>query len=324
MGDDPSLDVPGLAPEASSADVRSMRRWEGVAVLLCTLGCWTSVPLFLRHLAGYIDHWTNNGWRYGASALLWLPAVVWAVRRGTLPRSVWRAALVPAVANTLGQIAFTAAHSHVDPGLLTFGLRLQMFFIAVGAYLLFPAERPTIRSPRYLAGLALLVGGVAGVLLQEEGLGSGSSMLGVALAIAAGIGYGAYGLSVRRFMYGYHPVLAFGVIALYTAGALVVLMLMFGRNGGADVFELGAREWWWMAVSSVLGIAVGHVLYYTAIDRLGVAATTGVLQLQPFLVSAASAVLFGEAMTRMQWGSGLVAVAGAALVLSAQKRTERR
>ena len=97
MGDDPSLDVPGLAPEASSADVRSMRRWEGVAVLLCTLGCWTSVPLFLRHLAGYIDHWTNNGWRYGASALLWLPAVVWAVRRGTLPRSVWRAALVPAV-----------------------------------------------------------------------------------------------------------------------------------------------------------------------------------------------------------------------------------
>ena len=64
---------------ASSAAVRHMRRWEGVAVLVATLACWSSVPLFVRHLAEYIDHWTNNGWRYGASALFWLPAVLWAL-----------------------------------------------------------------------------------------------------------------------------------------------------------------------------------------------------------------------------------------------------
>ena len=42
------------------------------------------------------------------------------------------------------------------------------------------------------------------------------------LAIGAGIGYGAYGLAVRRFMTGFHPVYAFGVIALYTGAALVL------------------------------------------------------------------------------------------------------
>jgi drug/metabolite transporter (DMT)-like permease len=291
-------------------------------MLLATLGCWCAVPIMVRHLAGYVDHWTNNGWRYGAAALVWLPGVVIATGRGRLPRSAWRAALVPAAANTAAQVAFTSAHSHIDPGLLTFGLRMQLLAVAVGAYLLFPDERAMIRSPRYLAGLALLVTGIGGVLLQGEFPLAGSSGLGVALAVGAGFGYGAYALAVRRFMLPYPPVLAFGVISLYTASALVAMMLAFGRNGGADVLQLGGRELAYMAVSSMLGIAIGHVLYYASIDRLGVAATTGVLQLQPFVVGGISAVVFGEAMTRLQWGSGAVAVLGAGLVLSAQKRAE--
>jgi drug/metabolite transporter (DMT)-like permease len=301
---------------------RSLPRWEGVAMLLATLGCWCAVPILVRHLAGYVDHWTNNGWRYGAAALVWLPGVVVAAGRGRLPRSIWRAALVPAVANTVAQVAFTSSHSHIDPGLLTFGLRMQLLAVAAGAYLLFPNERAMIRSRRYLAGLALLVTGIGGVLLQGEMSLAGSSGLGVALAVGAGLGYGAYALAVRRFMHPYPPVLAFGVIALYTASALVAMMLAFGRNGGADVLQLGARELAYMVVSSMLGIAIGHVLYYASIDRLGVAATTGVLQLQPFVVGGISAVVFGEAMTRLQWGSGAVAVLGAGLVLSAQKRAE--
>ncbi len=291
-------------------------------MLLATLGCWCAVPIMVRHLAGYVDHWTNNGWRYGAAALVWLPGVVFAAGRGRLPRSIWRAALVPAAANTAAQVAFTSAHSHIDPGLLTFGLRMQLLAVAVGAYLLFPNERAMIRSPRYLAGLALLVTGIGGVLLQGGFPLAGSSGLGVALAVGAGFGYGAYALAVRRFMHPYPPVLAFGVISLYTASALVAMMLAFGRDGGADVLHLGGRELACMAVSSMLGIAIGHVLYYASIDRLGVAATTGVLQLQPFVVGGISAVVFGEAMTRLQWGSGAVAVLGAGLVLSAQKRAE--
>lgn len=310
--------------EPANFAVRHMQRWEGVLILFVTLGCWSSVPLFIRHLAGFIDHWTNNGWRYGASALFWLPAVVWALARGKLPRTVWWAAMIPALANTLAQIAFTSAHSFVNPGLLTFGLRLQLVAVALGAYFLFPAERAVIRSGRYLLGLALLLIGVGSVLLGGNGLSGESSVLGVVLAIAAGLGYGVYGLSVRKFMYGYHPVIAFGVIAIYTATALVICMALFGRSHGMEVLDLAPKELWALGLSAFFGIAIGHVLYYTAIDRLGVATTASVLQLQPFIVSAISAALFGEVLSAGQWGGGLVAVIGAALVLSAQKALERR
>jgi drug/metabolite transporter (DMT)-like permease len=304
--------------------LRHIKRWEGVLVLLTTLACWSSVPLFIRHLAAYVDHWSNNGWRYGASALFWLPAVVWAVAKRKVTPSIWRAALIPATANTLAQIAFTAAHEHVNPGLLTFAMRLQLVAVAAGAYLLFPAERPTIASPRYLGGIALLVCGIAGVLLGGGDILHDGSAHGVLLALGAGMGYGAYGLAVRKFMVGFHPIYAFGVIALYTGGALVLLMLGFGKDHGACVLELAPRELWELGISAFVGIALGHVLYYTAIDRLGVATTAGVLQLQPFVVSAASAVIFGEVLSRGQWLAGIVAVAGAALVLSAQKAAERK
>jgi drug/metabolite transporter (DMT)-like permease len=243
--------------------------------------------------------------------------------RGRLPRSIWVAALVPAAANTAGQIAFTAAHSHIGPGLLTFGLRLQLVAVAIGAYLLFPAERPTIRSPRYLVGIGLLMAGMAAILVDGGALEGGASTLGVVLSLGAGAGYAAYALAVRRFMSAYHPIIAFGVIALYTAAALVALMLAFGRNAGADVLQLGSRELWALGASAFFGIALGHVLYYTSIDRLGVATTAGVLQLQPFVVSGISLAVFGERMTGVQWGGGIVAVAGAALVLGAQKAAER-
>jgi len=308
------------APLANPA--RSIPRWEGVTVLLVTLACWCSVPLFLRHLSGYVDHWSNNGWRYGASALFWLPAVAWGFAHGTLPGSIWRAVLVPAVANAAAQVCFTAAHGYVSPGVLTFAMRLQLVAVAAGAYLLFPAERRTIRSPRYLCGIALLLAGIAGVLLAGDDLFHGATAQGVLLALGAGFGYGAYALTVRRFMSRFHPVQAFGVIALYTAAALVACMLAFGKDRGLCVLDLAPREMWYMGISAFVGIALGHVLYYTAIDRLGVAATTGVLQLQPFIVSAGSAMLLGEALQGGQWAAGLVAVAGAALVLSAQRANE--
>jgi drug/metabolite transporter (DMT)-like permease len=224
----------------------------------------------------------------------------------------------------VAQVAFTAAHSYVNPGLLTFGLRLQLVAVAIGAYLLFPAERATIASVRYLGGLGLLICGVAGVLLGGGNILEGSSMIGVLLAVFAGIGYGVYGLAVRKFMYGYHPVFAFGVIALYTGGTLVACMLAFARGHGAEVLDLGGSELWSLGLSAFFGIAIGHVLYYTAIDRMGVATTAGVLQLQPFIVSAFSAAYFGEVLSGKQWAAGVVAVLGAGLVLSAQKAAERK
>jgi drug/metabolite transporter (DMT)-like permease len=308
----------GASPEAPPLSPTT-----GVITVLCTLLGWSSVPLFIKHFSHDIDHWTSNGWRYGFSALVWLPVVLVAAYRRKLPPRLWQAALVPAMFNTLGQVAFAWAHYKIDPGLLTFGLRTQIAFVALGAFILFPSERAVIRSKWYLAGLVMVVCGAAGTILLGKPM-QGATTLGVVLAIASGLLFASYALSVRKFMVGMHPVLAFAAISQYTAAVTVALMLVLGDRHGAGAMDLSRGQFGLLLLSSVIGIALGHVFYYISIARLGVAVSSGVIQLQPFIVAVASYFLFDEVLKVEQWMSGCVAVLGAVMMLAVQQRMARR
>jgi drug/metabolite transporter (DMT)-like permease len=310
---------PSLSP-SDSADARA--RLVGTLTILTTLLAWTSIPLFLRYFADFVDPWTSNGWRYGISALLWAPLLLWRAKRRSLPKGLFVAALVPAFVNSLGQICFTTAHYQIEPGLLTFGLRTQMVFVAVGAYLLFPAERKVITAPRYLVGLvALAIGTSMAVLAGNEPMRGGTA-LGILLAVASGMLFAGYGLSVRKFMSGYRSVVAFAAISQYTAFAMLVLMLVLGDRAGLTAFDHGLDIFALLLLSGVIGIGIGHVLYYISIARLGVAISAGVLQLHPFTVAIASYFLFGEILTPAQWTGGCIALAGAVAMLSVQGRLQ--
>lgn len=315
----------------------------GVLTVILTLLGWASVPLFLRHFADSIDFWTSNGWRYGFSALLWAPVLVIAAARSRLPKGLFTAAIIPSIVNAAGQTCFAWAHYRIGPGLLTFGLRSQLIFVAIGAWILFPRERAVIRTPSYLIGAALLILGIVGILLLDssttvsvaESLSpatAGGAVYGTAaahaegviLAVLSGLLFAAYGLAVRKYMDGVNSVLAFAAICQYTALAMVVLMLLFGREGGSGVFSLSTPEIAKLLLSAVIGIAIGHVFYYVSIARLGVAVTAGVLQLQPFIVALLSLTIFGERLGPLQWIGGIIAVAGAMLMLSVQWQQSRK
>lgn len=317
----------------------------GVVIIVLTLVGWSSVPLFLRHFAGMIDPWTSNGWRYGFSALVWLPVLGTAWLRGGLPPGLWAAALVPSVLNAAGQVAFTWAHYRIDPGLLTFGLRSQLLFVAIGAWIMFPKERAIIRTPGYVLGALLLIAGMVAVVVLDvpaDGEGGGSSpatgvsstgaqwgtyaayLAGVTLAIGSGMLFAGYGLAVRKYMEGVNSVLAFAAICQITALVMVALMLALGERGGATALDMESRQFFYLLLSALIGIAIGHVFYYMAIARLGVAISAGVLQLQPFLVAIGSMMLFQEILSTGQWIGGCVAVSGAMLMLGMQWRASRR
>lgn len=298
----------------------------GVLTVALTLAGWSVTPLFIKFFAGHIDAWTSNGWRYGFAALLWSPLLVWGALRKSLPPGLFRAALVPAIINAGAQVAFTTAHYKIDPGLLTFGLRAQMIFVAVGAALLFPPERPVVRSRPFLIGVALVFAGTVGaVLLGEPGEERRTGYtLGVTLAILSGAGFAGYALAVRRYMSDIPTLLAFAAISLYTAIAMVAMMLALGEDHGEGALDLSARLFAVLLLSSVIGIALGHVLYYISIKRLGVAVSTGVIQLQPVCVSVLSYFFFSEVLTSPQWVSGSLAIFGALLMLWVQHRVKRR
>lgn len=290
----------------------------GVMTIAMTLVGWSSVPLFIRHFADSIDIWTSNGWRYGFSAFLWMPVVFWGLSRGGLPAGIWRKSVVPAVVNAIGQVAFAWSFYKIDPATATFGLRTQIIFVAVGAYMLFPSERRLLRDPRMWAGMAMVAVGVSGTIYFGHGLPRGDQALGVLMAIGAGFFFAAYGLAVRHYMHGFHPVTAFAVISQYTAGAMVLLMLALGEQRGLTVLNLPTGQIVLLLVSAIIGIALGHVFYYISIAKLGVAVSSGVIQLQPFMVSLGQTALGWQSLSAAQWGSGLVAVAGAIIMLAVQ------
>ncbi len=306
-----------LASTAAAA-TRRLGLSTGIICLSLTLLGWSTVPLFLRHLSEHVDFWTNNGWRYGASALFWLPVVIWAWRKARLPAGIWRDAVIPSLANIGGQAAFTAAFHEMNPGLVTFGLRTQLIWVALGAWFLVPTERPIIASRRYLIGAGILLAGLLPILLGGDASLSELNGTGLTLSILCAVGYGFYGLSVRRCMHTYNPIIAFAVICQLTAAGLIVLMLFFGRDRGMYVPQLSGMLLAELGISAFIGIAAGHVFYYISIARIGVVITSGVLQLQPFIVSACSFFLFGEIFFWWQWTAGLIAVGGAYLMLTSK------
>lgn len=300
------------------------RQAEGVALIFVTLLGWSAVPLFLRYFTHYIDAWTANGWRYGMSALFWVPAMLWSASRGRLPSGVWRAALIPALFNIAAQICFALAPYYIFPGMLTFLLRLQIVFVALGAYILFPAERPVLRSPTYIIGVATLFCGLMGLCFLGSTPPVGSTLTGILLGISAGLLYGGYSLAVRRCVQHIHPIHAFGAISQYTAVGLLLIMISLGESHGMKVLQFSPGNFGMLFASAMVGIAITHVTYYAAITRLGVSLAAGVILLQPFLCSAASYFLFDERLTTGQWLSGAAALLGAGVMLNTQRRIQTR
>ena len=298
----------------------------GIVTIVLTLLGWSSIPLFLKSFIGEIDAWTANGWRYAFSALLWAPVIVWAYAKGRWPKGLWVAAIVPSIFNTLGQIGFAEAPYHIDVSLMTFALRLQIVFVTVGAAILFASERRIVKSPGFIAGLALVFGGTVYMIAVDPKLKWSATGLGVALSVGSGLFYACYSLSVRRFMHGVNPLIAFAAISIYTAVGILIPMFVFGADHGARAWHLPYDRFAVLLLSSLIGIGLGHTFYYISIARLGVAVSAGVIQLQPFIVAVASTFRpppFTEHLTAGQWIGGCVAIAGSALILLVQHRLSR-
>ncbi len=320
---DPAYARSALSDTPSSELPAQHTPWAGLVTVILTLLGWSSVPIFIKHFSHSIDVWTSNGWRFAMSMLLWLPLVVWCAIRRRLPKDIWRAALVPSIFNTLGQITFGAAHYHIEPGLITFGLRTQIVFVTAGAALLFAAERRVVRSGWYIGGLLLVIVGSLAMIVLSKGFGQNATTLGVLLAVGSGLFYACYALSVRWFMSEHHPIIAFAVVSQYSGAVLIALMLRLGHRSGADVFALSTNQWLLLFASAMIGIAIGHVFYFIAIRSLGIAISSGVIQLQPIIVSVASLWIFGERLSPAQWAFGGVALVGAMVILSVQQRLRR-
>jgi len=298
-----------------------------IACLLGTMLGWGCIPIFLRHFTTHLDSWTVNAVRYLVGALFWLPFVVVLHRRHkaagspTAHRSVWRDALVPTSVNVIGQVGYAVSPYFIPAPTVGFVMRLSFLFTVLFGFLFLAEERPLARRGTFWWGVAVSAGGLVLMFVGKLQVGSPRELVGVGIAAASTVAWGAYSVSVRKRMAGYPVRLSFGVISLYTAGVLVLLMVVFGRAGRLG--QLSGGLWVALVGTGLIGVAMGHVLYYRAIHRLGPIVSSGVLLATPFVTMVGAWLSLRERLGVVELAGGLGVVLGGAVLLVAKVQLEK-
>ena len=285
------------------------------------LSFWSLGPIFISYLTGYIDSWTQNLLRYSVACLFWLPFLIFSIRAKKLDKRVWRRAAVPAVANVFMQSLFASGYYYIGPAFMVLLMKSSIIGIAGFSLIFFPEERTLIKSKRFWSGLVLSLVGVAGVLYYKEDFAATRTLTGIIIAFMTAFMWAVYTLSVRIAFKDTDSRHGFSVISIYTVAGLCMLGLLFGQLG--DCLRMGGRQWVCVVTSGVMCIALAHVLYYTAMRRVGATIPALVVLAQPFIVLAISYVVFGELLNILQLLSGVILLVGSGLAIWAQQHLKR-
>jgi drug/metabolite transporter (DMT)-like permease len=289
---------------------------------LGALACWSMGPIFIAELAQHIDSWTQNALRYTVACLFWLPLLIHFVRTERFDKRTWKLAIAPSIANVTTQTLWAAAFYYIPPAFATLLSQTSVLWVATFSLIFFADERPLARSPRFWAGLGLSAAGVFGVLYFKEGFGTKAISTGILISLGWAFTWGLYAILVKITMKGIDSRSGFSVISIYTTLALWAGTLVLGKP--AQCLQMGVWPWAIVVISGVVSIALGHVLYYAAIKRIGATIPLLVNLAQPVVVLAVSSMVFGERFNHPQLLFGLVLLLGAALSVWAQAHLKRR
>ncbi len=296
----------------------------GTLAVLANVCIWGSTPVLLKDLTQDLpgDPWTANGIRYPIAAVLLWPTLWLAWRRGELGRRVLLAALVPAVFAFVGQILWAAAPYYIQANAIGFFIKASTIWAVAGAMLLFPGERLLLRSRRFGAGMVLAVAGLLGLAFSSGAFSDALSGTGILVILSCGLFFGFYGVSIRYFMQGISPMVAFGVVAQYVSIGTVILMGIFGIEG--SIVNLTQKGWILVVSTALFGVCISHIFFYVALLRLGASITSSFQMLSPFLTYLVAALYLGESMTGGPWAwvSGVVLVIGGLFLLWAQDQVK--
>ncbi|HUW18766.1 MAG TPA: DMT family transporter [Sedimentisphaerales bacterium] len=279
--------------------------------------CWSSGPIFIKLLADYLDLWTQNMLRYQVACLFWLPFLLLSLKKKRIDGGLWLRALLPAAANTVMQCLWAAAFYYIKPAFALLLTQSSVIWIAGFSVAFFAQERLLLKSKHFWLGAVFSIIGVAGVLFFKEDFAAPKTLTGIIIALGAAFMWAVYTICAKLAFKNIDSRSGFSVVSIYTVAGLWILALAFGRP--QDCAKITMRPWVYVVVSGILSIAFSHVLYYSAIRRIGATIPSLVLLLQPFIVLAISSVVFDESLNAFQWFFGLVLLFGSGLAVLAQQ-----
>jgi drug/metabolite transporter (DMT)-like permease len=286
--------------------------------------------LFIKYLTGYVDLWTQNLLRYVAACLFWLPFLLAEARAGRVPKIVWKRAILPFLPNIVTQNLWAAAFYYINPGFASLLSMTAFLWVIILSVIFFADERRLLGKRQFWLSILLSIVGLAGVMFFHPDFAIATpggpeftisfTLIGIAIILLYGLLWGFYGVAVKIAFRDIDSRTGFSVVTIYTVVAMFILTFFMGRP--EKCLEMPALGWISTVVSGILGIAIGHVLYYTSIRRLG-STTPSLVQLaQPFIVVVISYFVFSELFNIPQLIFGVILVAGSATAILSEKGQE--
>ncbi len=245
-----------------------------------------------------------NAIRFGTSSLILL-SLLWFRERslGVRRKDVGRFIMLALIGNTVYQLFFIMGIARTTATNSALILATTPIFIVLFCALL-GVERI---SSRVVQGVVLSFTGVIMIVL-----GSGKplafndqSFIGDLLIIANPICWSIYTVLSKPMLKDYSPLklttvtMAMGAVPLI----LVAVPSLTTENWGA----ISTNAWLGLAFSAVFAIAIGYVLWYTGVSRIGSSRTALYDNLVTVFAVASAWILLAEGMTAIQ-------IIGAALV----------
>lgn len=274
---------------------------------------WSIGPLFLKALTTCLDSFMQNALRYSLACCVLALLQVIAIRSGRFDRSIWRKAIIPTILNVLMQTFWSASFYYAQPAIVTMLSKSSVLWVACISLALFPQERPMARTVRFWAGLAMALIGVFGVIYFKPGVSLSATWFGIILILIEACFSGLYTVSIKRYLGSAGSQAAYFVVSIYSTIALWIIALIFGHP--SEALRLNAIQWSYVAISAVVALALGHTFYYATIKRVGPTIPALAVLAQPFFVLVLSSIIFGERMTPLQLGFGIVLMLGAGLAI---------
>ncbi len=291
---------------------------EGYAAVFATVAIWSLPSLFMYYLNRFYDPWAQNFFRYSVACVAIAPLVLWRARRfgQSIDMRAVRLCFLPCVPNVIHQVTQVMALFYIGPGVYTIFTRASVIFTALLALAFFPEERFVIRQWKFQIGTCLGLLGAFGVIwFQPNAISHDQhvALPGLLIAFTATFCWALYGVLIKRPSAQLGSIRSFGIVSFITSGLLLPLTLVFGKIG--TPIHAGAQANLILILSAVICITLAHVLYYVAIQQIGVALAQTLQLICPAMAMALSAWIFHERLTHAQLWSAAVLLLGAFLAM---------
>ena len=304
---------------------RARQLSRGYAALFASIAIWSMPSLFQFYLVRYYEPFAQNFYRYSVACLAIAPFVFYRMRRGgpKIDLHALGLCLIPCIPNVIHQITQVVSLFYMGPGVYAIFNRSSVIFTALLALAFFPEERHIVRQWQFQLGTLLGLLGAFGVIwfqsngqepaLSASRMGRHIAWPGLLIAFTATFCWALYAVLVKRPSAQLGAIRSFGVISFITSALSFPLTLLFGRIDAP--LHAGAHVNLILIVSAITCITMAHVLYYVAIQEVGVALAQTLQLLCPLGALALSAWIFHERLSSAQLISAAILLIGAFLAM---------